>query len=151
MQQQKKPFFLYPWHCQWHCQYLYVWALSKSKFCLKFFSWVPWSKLNWIYKFSKVFYEKIRSIWCFQRNVISDLERAQASEHCFIAKTTHLKTLPEWNNLCRLCNKWSSCLPVRPNKKKGLSLIIKPPLLQRSGLTGGGSPNLVGFVERKAL
>ena len=29
--------------------------------------------------------------------------------------------------------------------------ITKPPLLQRSRLTGGGSPNLVGLVERKAL
>ena len=31
------------------------------------------------------------------------------------------------------------------------SSITKPPLLQRSRLTGGGSPNLVGLVERKAL
>ena len=31
------------------------------------------------------------------------------------------------------------------------SPITKPPLLQRSRLTGGGSPNLVGLVERKAL
>jgi len=29
--------------------------------------------------------------------------------------------------------------------------ITKPPLLQRSRLTGGGSPNLVGLVERKSL
>ena len=29
--------------------------------------------------------------------------------------------------------------------------ITKPPLLQESRLTGGGSPNLVGLVERKAL
>ena len=29
--------------------------------------------------------------------------------------------------------------------------ITKPPLLQRSRLTGGGSPNLVDLVERKAL
>ena len=29
--------------------------------------------------------------------------------------------------------------------------ITKPPLLQRSRLTGGGSPNLVGLVESKSL
>ena len=29
--------------------------------------------------------------------------------------------------------------------------ITKPPLFQRSRLTGGDSPNLVGLVERKAL
>ena len=29
--------------------------------------------------------------------------------------------------------------------------ITKPPLLQRSRLTGGGSPNLVCLVERKSL
>ena len=34
--------------------------------------------------------------------------------------------------------------------RKGFS-ITKPPLLQRSRLTGGGSPNLVGLVERKSL
>ena len=29
--------------------------------------------------------------------------------------------------------------------------ITKPPLLQRSRLTGGGSPNLVGLIERKSM
>ena len=41
----------------------------------------------------------------------------------FYWKSTPFKTLPEWNNLCRLCNKWSSCPPVRLNKNKGLSLL----------------------------
>ena len=33
--------------------------------------------------------------------------------------------------------------------KQGLEQFTKPPLLQESRLTGGGSPNLVGLVERK--
>ena len=44
----------------------------------------------------------------------------------FYWKSTPFKTLPEWNNLCRLCNKWSSCLPVRPNKKGIISIHCWP-------------------------
>ena len=65
---------------------------------------------------------KISLNWCFQRNVGSNLEGAQTYKHCFI-KTNSLKTLPEWNDLCRLCSKWSSCLPVRLSTNKELSLL----------------------------
>ena len=43
--------------------------------------------------------------------------------------------------------------PVSPYSaySKAAESITKPPLLQRSRLTGGGSPNLVGLVERKSL
>ena len=35
-----------------------------------------------------------------------------------LLKTNSFKTLPEWNNLCRLYNKWPFCLPLRPHKKR---------------------------------
>ena len=44
---------------------------------------VVWSKTNWSYTFLKWILWKISSNWLFQRNVDSDLERAQTSEHCF--------------------------------------------------------------------
>ena len=44
----------------------------------------------------------------------------------FYWKSTPFKTLPEWNNLCRLCNKWSSCLPVSLNIKEIISNHYRP-------------------------
>ena len=45
-------------------------------------SWVIWTKTNWSYTFSKWISWQISSNWLFQRNLDSDLERAQTSEHC---------------------------------------------------------------------
>ena len=71
------------------------------------------TKLN-LHVFKIVF--KIRWIWCFQRTVESNLERAETSEHCFIGNQLN-------QNYFRLCNKWSSCPHIRLNKNKGLSLL----------------------------
>ena len=49
----------------------------------KFFSWVIWTKTNWSYTFSKWISWQISSNWLFQRNVDSDLEKAQTSEPWF--------------------------------------------------------------------
>ena len=48
----------------------------------KKFSWVIWTKTNWSYTFSKWISWQISSNWLFQRNVDSDLEKAQTSEPC---------------------------------------------------------------------
>ena len=45
--------------------------------------YIFWSKTNWSYTFSKCISWQISSNWLFQRNVDSDLERAQTSEHCY--------------------------------------------------------------------
>ena len=57
--------------------------IKNPNFRSEFFSWVIWSKRNWSYAFSKWNLWQITSNWLFQRNVGSDLERAQKSEHCY--------------------------------------------------------------------
>ena len=49
----------------------------------KIFSWVIWTKTHWSYTFSKWISWQISSNWLFQRNVDSNLEKAQTSEPCF--------------------------------------------------------------------
>ena len=56
---------------------------KNPNFAPKFFSSVVWSKKNWSYTFSKWISWQFSSNWLFQRNVDSDLERAQTSEHCY--------------------------------------------------------------------
>ena len=55
-----------------------------------FFSWVIWAKTNWSYTFSKWISWQISSKWLFQRNVDSDLEKAQTSEPWFLTPSTSL-------------------------------------------------------------
>ena len=55
----------------------------------KKFSWVIWTKTNWSYTFSKWISWQISSNWLFQRNVDSDLEKAQTSEPCSMHKSTN--------------------------------------------------------------
>ena len=53
---------------------------------------------------------------------------------------------------CQLHTAWELLHENGGNERQAAWLAItKPPLLQRSRLTGGGSPNLVDLVERKAL
>ena len=52
----------------------------------KFFLLVVWTKTNWSYTFSKWISWQISSNWLFQRNVDSDLEKAQTSEPWFTIK-----------------------------------------------------------------
>ena len=56
---------------------------KNPNFAPKNFSWVVWSKTNWSYTFSKWISWQISSNWLFQRNVDSDLEKAQTSEPCY--------------------------------------------------------------------
>ena len=64
----------------------------------KLFSWVVWSKTNWSYTFSKWISWQISSNWLFQRNVDSDLERAQTSEHC--SRDPHCTLSNVWDQQC---------------------------------------------------
>ena len=70
----------------------------------------------------KVFYEKSAQSDVFKEVWVPILKGLKHPNNVLL-KPTPLKTLPEWNNLCRLCNNWSSCLPVRLSKNKGLSLL----------------------------
>ena len=70
----------------------------------------------------KVFYESQPNLM-FSKKCGFRSWRGWNIQTLFFWKPTPLKTLPEWNNLSRLCNKWSSCLPVRLSKNKGLSLL----------------------------
>ena len=69
----------------------------------KFFSWVVWTKTNWSYTFLKWISWQISSNWLFQRNMDSDLEKAQTSEPWYMCFSI-LYIWFDWNKIFKTQN-----------------------------------------------
>ena len=105
---------------------------ENPNFALNFFLLIYFVKTKLSLHVSKVFYEKQLNRM-FPK--ICDFRSWKGSniQTLYYWKSTPFKTLSEWNNLCRLCKKWSSCLPVRPNKKGIISNHCRPVCSRQDG------------------
>ena len=64
---------------------------KKTNKSFKQISGVLWSKKMYSYMFLEGISWQISSNWLFQRNVVSDLERAQTSDHCYMYLYDYLR------------------------------------------------------------